>query len=55
MSNNPKVIVIGLDEATWNLIKPLADKGDLPTFKRLMEQGLCGRLQRNQELARRFI
>ena len=27
-----KVIIIGLDGATWHLIKPWADEGVLPTF-----------------------
>ena len=32
----PKVIVIGLDGATWDLIKPWAEEGKLQTLKRLM-------------------
>jgi predicted AlkP superfamily phosphohydrolase/phosphomutase len=32
-----RVIIIGLDAATWDLLKPWADEGELPTFKRLME------------------
>lgn len=34
-----KVIVIGLDGATWNLIKPWTNEGKLPTFKMLMNEG----------------
>ncbi len=41
----PKVIVIGLDGATWDLIKPWADEGKLPTFKYLMENGAWGVLE----------
>jgi len=41
----PKVIVIGLDGATWDLIKPWADEGKLPTFKHLMENGAWGVLE----------
>jgi len=41
----PKVIVFGLDGGTWNLIKPWADKGELPTFKKLMENGAWGVLE----------
>lgn len=37
--SDKKVIVIGLDGATWELIKPLADEGKLPTFKMLMKEG----------------
>ena len=40
-----KLLVIGLDGATWNLIKPWADKGKLPTFKKLMENGVRGNLE----------
>ncbi|XRP97075.1 alkaline phosphatase family protein [Methanocaldococcus sp. 16A] len=42
---SPKVLVIGLDGATWNLIKPWTDKGELPTFKKLMENGVWGNLE----------
>ncbi len=41
----PKVIVIGLDGATWDLIKPWADEGKLPAFKKLMEKGAWGKLE----------
>ena len=40
-----KVIVIGLDGATWDLMKPWAEKGILPTFKKLMEEGSFGSLK----------
>jgi len=42
MENRPKVIVIGLDGATWDLIKPWTDEGKLPTFKYLMKNGAWG-------------
>ncbi|AEA46577.1 alkaline phosphatase family protein [Archaeoglobus veneficus] len=45
MSKNKRVIVIGLDGATWDLIKPWADEGELPTFKKLMEDGVWGYLE----------
>ena len=40
-----KVIVIGLDGATWDLMRPWAEKGILPTFKKLMEKGVYGNLE----------
>ena len=40
-----KVLVIGLDGATWDLIKPWTKEGSLPTFKRLMEEGSWGNLK----------
>jgi len=45
MRNETKVIVIGLDGATWDLIKPWVDEGKLPTFKYLMERGAWGVLE----------
>lgn len=40
-----RVLIIGLDGATWNIIKPLADEGKLPTFKKLMMNGTWGKLK----------
>ena len=34
-----RVLIIGLDGATWDLIKPWANEGKLPTFKKLMDEG----------------
>ena len=42
MRNETKVIVIGLDGATWDLIKLWADKGVLSTLKYLMTNGSFG-------------
>lgn len=32
MNAKKKVLVIGLDGATWDLLKPWADEGVLPTI-----------------------
>jgi predicted AlkP superfamily phosphohydrolase/phosphomutase len=40
-----KVLVIGLDGATWNLIKPWIDEGKLATLERLTKQGVYGELE----------
>jgi len=40
-----KLLVIGLDGATWDVIKPMAARGDLPNLARLMENGSHGDLQ----------
>jgi len=40
-----KVLVIGLDGATWDLIKPWAEEGKLPTLKKLMDKGVYGDLE----------
>ena len=37
-----KVLVIGLDGATFDLIKPWVNEGKLPTLKRLLENGTHG-------------
>jgi predicted AlkP superfamily phosphohydrolase/phosphomutase len=39
-----KILVAGLDGATFDLIAPWADAGKLPTFKRLMAEGTWGHL-----------
>ncbi len=39
-----KVFVLGLDGATWDLVKPLADSGELPNLARLMAAGASGTL-----------
>lgn len=40
-----KVLCIGIDGATWDLIKIWAERGDLPTFKELMKTGAWGALE----------
>jgi predicted AlkP superfamily phosphohydrolase/phosphomutase len=39
-----RVFVVGLDGATFDLIRPWAEQGKLPTFKRLMDHGAWGEL-----------
>src|SRR5947209_3279195 len=38
------VYVIGFDGASWRFITPLVERGEMPNFQRLMEQGTSGRL-----------
>jgi predicted AlkP superfamily phosphohydrolase/phosphomutase len=40
-----RVLVIGLDGATFDLIKPWAQAGHLPTLQRLMDEGAHGELR----------
>ncbi len=40
-----KVMLIGVDGATFDLIRPWAEAGLLPTFRRLMTEGASGELQ----------
>lgn len=37
--------ILGLDGATWEIIDPLIERGDLPGFKRLKENGSWGKLE----------
>jgi predicted AlkP superfamily phosphohydrolase/phosphomutase len=45
MQNRTRVLVIGLDGGTWNIIKPLVEKGKLPTIAKLMGDGCHGHLE----------
>jgi len=40
-----KVIVVGLDGATWDLLKTWVDQGELPALRNLMENGVWGTLE----------
>lgn len=41
----PKVMIIGLDGGTFDLIRPWADEGKLPNIARLMRSGASGNLK----------
>ncbi len=41
---NTKVFCIGIDGATFDVIRPMIEAGELPAFARLMEQGASGPL-----------
>ena len=43
--HRPQVLIIGLDGATFDLIKPWVATGQLPTFKHLMDTGTRGNLE----------
>src|SRR5512134_915321 len=46
MSSDPlKIVVIGLDGATFDLIHPWVKEGHLPTFRKIMEEGSWGELE----------
>lgn len=40
-----RVLLIGLDGATWDVLRPLADAGRLPNLSRFMQEGSTGVLQ----------
>jgi len=39
-----KTYVIGFDGATWRFIRPLVEKGEMPNFQRMMQEGAYGDL-----------
>ncbi len=43
--SDKKVILVGLDGATWDLITPWVHAGKLATFRKLMQQGIWGELE----------
>lgn len=45
MMVNQRVILLGLDGATFDLLLPMAERGDLPNLKRMLEQGAHGVLR----------
>ena len=45
MTKNLKIIIIGLDGGTLDLMKPWMDKGKLPTFAKIREKGIYGKLR----------
>ena len=40
-----RVLLIGVDAATWTVMRPLIDAGRLPTFKKLVSEGWSGTLR----------
>lgn len=40
-----KVMIVGLDGATFDLIRPWVAQGELPTFERLMREGAWGEME----------
>ena len=48
--SKPRVLVIALAEATLDLIKPWVEAGELPTFKKLMDEGSWGPLRSRMPL-----
>jgi len=40
-----RVLLIGVDAATWTVMRPLIDAGRLPTFKKLVFEGWSGTLR----------
>ncbi len=45
MKKVPKVVVIGLDAATWTVIRPWMAEGSMPNLAKLMKAGVSGTLE----------
>ncbi|HEY1769859.1 MAG TPA: alkaline phosphatase family protein [Chthoniobacterales bacterium] len=45
MKKQPRVVVIGLDAATWTVIRPWIAEGRMPNLARLMRAGVAGSLE----------
>ena len=45
MKKDPKVMIMGLDAATWTLIRPWIAEGGGPNLARLVNPGVPGRLE----------
>lgn len=45
MKKAPKAVVIGLDAATWTLIRPWMEEGSMPNLAKLMKDGVSGTLK----------
>ena len=43
--NSPKVMIVGLDAATWDLAKPWIAEGRMPNLGRLMREGTYGKFE----------
>lgn len=42
MANKPKVLIVGLDGANWDLVEPWIESGELPNLRYLKENGSWG-------------
>ena len=48
----PKVLLIGVDAGEWDVLGPLLDKGRVPSFARLRDQGSSGKLRSLEPLTK---
>ena len=49
-TTNQKVLIVGIDGATFDVMEPLLDAGELPNFARLIEGGVKGPLRSRQPI-----
>src|SRR5262245_52934158 len=41
----PRVLLVAVDGATWDVMTPMMERGELPTFQRLAERGIASPLR----------
>lgn len=44
-TTQPKVFVLGVNGAEWDIIRPLLARGEMPNLQRVMENGVSGKLR----------
>jgi predicted AlkP superfamily phosphohydrolase/phosphomutase len=45
VKKTPKLVIVGLDAATWTLVRPWMAEGSMPNLAKLMRAGVSGSLQ----------
>jgi len=46
----PQVLIFAVDAATWNIMTPMIEAGELPTFERLVNEGTYGVLESGEPI-----
>jgi predicted AlkP superfamily phosphohydrolase/phosphomutase len=41
-SARPRIVILGLDAGSWNVVLPFLERGDLPAFRKMMDEGTYG-------------
>jgi predicted AlkP superfamily phosphohydrolase/phosphomutase len=52
--SKPRVLLLGWDGATWDVIDPLLRKGEMPTLRRLLERGSRGEIVAEPQVIQPF-
>ncbi len=53
--NKAKVLLIGLDGASWNVMQPLIEDGKLPNIKQLLRKGCWAEMQTSEPMASELV
>src|ERR1700674_313708 len=44
-ASKPRIIVLGVNGAEWDILKPLLVRGEMPNLARVIEHGVSGKLR----------